>query len=303
MQKIDVVIPVYKSKDSLNSLINSLSEWEEKSSLSVQFIFIEDGGKDGSFETLIELLKQTKLKYSSYRLAQNYGQYTATAVGFHYSTAEFVATIDDDLQHSPYIIDDLFHYLEESNADLVYGVYQKKKHSTFRNFASWILKKIMHIDGINYNETSSFRVMNSSVIKGFKRNITPVYFLEEMLLKNAGIIKSIEVEHLDRVEGKSSYSSTKLFQMAFTMILFHSSIPLKLITRFGLLMSFVFFIIGIYFIYIKMVYNAPLGYTSIIVAIFFSTGLIMLSLGIIGEFIRKIWISQKRLDEVVVLTK
>jgi len=193
--------------------------------------------------------------------------------------------------------------LEDNNSDLVYGVYQKKKHSAFRNFASWMLKRIMHIDGVNYNETSSFRVMNSSVIKGFKRDITPVYFLEEMLIKNAGRIKSIEVEHGNRAEGKSSYSNFKLFQMALTMILFHSSIPLKLITRFGLLMSFVFFVIGVYFIYIKMVYNAPLGYTSIIVAIFFSTGLIMLSLGVIGEFIRKIWISQKRLDEVVVLTK
>lgn len=303
MQKIDVVIPVFKSESSLNSLINSLAEWEEKSALSVQFIFVEDGGKDGSFEVLVELLKQTKLNYSAYRLAQNYGQYTATAVGFHYSTAEIVATIDDDLQHSPSMIDDLFHSLEESNADLVYGVYQKKKHSRFRNFASWMLKKIMHIDGLNYSDTSSFRIMNSSVIKGFKRDVTPVYFLEEMLLKNAGKIKSIEVEHGDRAEGKSSYSNFKLFQMALTMILFHSSVPLKLITRFGLLMSLVFFVIGVYFIYIKMIYNAPLGYTSIIVAIFFSTGLIMLSLGVIGEFVRKIWISQKRLDEVVVLTK
>jgi glycosyltransferase involved in cell wall biosynthesis len=303
MQKIDVVIPVYKSEGSLNSLIEALVEWEKKSSLSVNYIFVEDGGKDGSFEVLIELLKHTKLNYSTFRLAQNYGQYTATAVGFHYSTAEFVATIDDDLQHAPHLIDQLFHSLEDNNSDLVYGVYQKKKHSAFRNFASWMLKRIMHIDGVNYNETSSFRVMNSSVIKGFKRDITPVYFLEEMLIKNAGRIKSIEVEHGNRAEGKSSYSNFKLFQMALTMILFHSSIPLKLITRFGLLMSFVFFVIGVYFIYIKMVYNAPLGYTSIIVAIFFSTGLIMLSLGVIGEFIRKIWISQKRLDEVVVLTK
>ncbi len=303
MQKIDVVIPVYKSEGSLNSLIEALVEWEKKSSLSVNYIFVEDGGKDGSFEVLIELLKHTKLNYSTFRLAQNYGQYTATAVGFHYSTAEFVATIDDDLQHAPHLIDQLFHSLEDNNSDLVYGVYQKKKHSAFRNFASWMLKRIMHIDGVNYNETSSFRVMNSSVIKGFKRDITPVYFLEEMLIKNAGRIKSIELEHGNRAEGKSSYSNFKLFQMALTMILFHSSIPLKLITRFGLLMSFVFFVIGVYFIYIKMVYNAPLGYTSIIVAIFFSTGLIMLSLGVIGEFIRKIWISQKRLDEVVVLTK
>jgi len=105
MQKIDVVIPVYKSEGSLNSLIEALVEWEKKSSLSVNYIFVEDGGKDGSFEVLIELLKHTKLNYSTFRLAQNYGQYTATAVGFHYSTAEFVATIDDDLQHAPHLID------------------------------------------------------------------------------------------------------------------------------------------------------------------------------------------------------
>jgi hypothetical protein len=166
-----------------------------------------------------------------------------------------------------------------------------------------MMKKIMRVDGLDYDQTSSFRIMNASVIRGFKREITPVYFLEELVVKNAGIIKSVEVEHVHRIDGKSSYSSFKLFQMAITMILFHSSIPLKLITRFGLLMSFVFFVFGIYFIYNKMINNVPLGYTSLIVAIFFSTGLIMLSLGIIGEYIRKIWITQKRLDEVIVLTK
>ena len=65
------------------------------------------------FEVLIELLKHTKLNYSTFRLAQNYGQYTATAVGFHYSTAEFVATIDDDLQHAPHLIDQLFPYHDQ----------------------------------------------------------------------------------------------------------------------------------------------------------------------------------------------
>ena len=284
-------------------MIDALVLWEEKTNLALNFIFVEDGGKDGSFETLVDLLKQTKLNYSTFRLAQNYGQYTATAVGFHYSTAEFIATIDDDLQHSPELIDSLLSNLKANNSDLVYGVYQKKKHSIFRNFASALIKRIMHVDGVNYDETSSFRVMNANVVKTFKREVTPVYFLEEILLKNAGKTSCVEIEHENRQNGKSSYSNFKLFRMALKMILFHTSIPLKLITRFGLLMSFVFFIIGMYFIYNKMVNNAPLGYTSIIVAIFFSTGLIMLSLGIIGEYIRKIWISQKRLDEVVVLTK
>lgn len=301
--KLDIVIPVYKSKNSLSLLIKALEDWEQVAPFELHFIFVEDGGKDGTFETLTVELSKTKLDYSTFRLAQNYGQYTATSVGFHYASAPYVATIDDDLQHAPHLITELFATLEQTDADLVYGVYAKKKHSKFRNFASWTLKKIMHADGVNYNETSSLRIMNASVLQSFKHQVTPVYFLEEILLKNAGIVKSIEIEHENRVEGKSSYSNFKLFQMAFTMILFHSSIPLKLITRLGLLMSLIFFVIGVYFIYNKMVNNAPLGYTSLIVAIFFSTGLILLSLGVIGEFIRKIWISQKRLDEVVVLQK
>jgi hypothetical protein len=91
--------------------------------------------------------------------------------------------------------------------------------------------------------------------------------------------------------------------MAIQIMLFHSSIPLKLIIRFGLLLSLAFFGIGCYFIYNKMIHNVPLGFTSLIVAIFFSTGLLLLSLGIIGEYIRKIWISQNQLDQVIVLKK
>lgn len=303
MKEIDVIIPVYKSKSSIRKLVEALTEWEKKSSFSLKFIFVEDGGKDGTFEELQQILNDSDIAFSLYRLAQNYGQYTATAVGFYYSKAEFVATIDDDLQHSPELIEALYQKLELSSSNLVYGVYPKKKHSMFRNFSSWMMKKIMDFEGINYDNTSSFRIMNAAVISPFKNETTPVYFLEEMLIKNAGNISSIEIEHKDRAEGKSSYSGFKLFRVALKMILFHSSIPLKLITRFGVLISLIFFIIGVYFIYNKTVNNVPLGYTSLIVAIFFSTGLIMLSLGIIGEYIRKIWITQKRLDQVVVLTK
>lgn len=303
MKEIDVIIPVYKSKNSIRKLVEALIEWENKSSFSLKFIFVEDGGKDGTFEELKEVLNTSEINYSLYRLAQNYGQYTATAVGFHYSNAELVATIDDDLQHFPELIEKLYKKLESSNSNLVYGVYPKKKHSMFRNFASLMMKKIMDLEGINYDDTSSFRLMNASVISRFKNESTPVYFLEEMLMKNAGNISCVEIEHQQRAVGKSSYSGFKLFRIALKMVLFHSSLPLKLITRFGVLISLIFFIIGLYFIYNKTVNNVPLGFTSLIVAIFFSTGLIMLSLGIIGEYIRKIWISQKKLDQVVVLTK
>jgi glycosyltransferase involved in cell wall biosynthesis len=303
MKELDVIIPVYKSKSSIKALVDSLVAWKNKSDFSLKFIFVEDGGKDGTFEELVNVLGATSLNYSTYRLAQNYGQYTATAVGFNRSTADIVATIDDDLQHSPELIEKMFEEMEKNNSDLVYSIYPKKKHSAFRNFASWMMKRIMHLDGISYDETSSFRLINSSVISRYKNKITPVYFLEETLLRSSGKISSILVEHKDRFDGKSSYSNFKLFRMALKMILFHSSVPLRLITRFGVLISMIFFVVGIYFIYNKMINNVPLGFTSLIVAVFFSTGLIMFSLGIIGEYIRKIWIAQKRLDEVIVLTK
>src|SRR5690606_38946617 len=122
MKELDVIIPVYKSKGAVRPLIDALVTWQNKSDFSLKFIFVEDGGKDGTLEELKDKLVSTSLNYSVYRLAQNHGQYTATAVGFHYSTAAFVATMDDDLQHSPELIETLFENLNKEEADLIYAV-------------------------------------------------------------------------------------------------------------------------------------------------------------------------------------
>lgn len=303
MPDIDIIIPLYRSKANIGPLVARLNEWTVSVDLSVNVIFVDDGGTDGTFELLQQELQHASFEFLSLKLIKNYGQHTATATGFSQSTAKWVATIDDDLQHDPFELNQMLSVLQNENADLVYGIYDKKKHSAVRNLGSFLLKKIFWSEGRDYSAVTSFRLMKSSVITTFKNAAIPVIFIDEYLVENSYIQSFCSVSHSERNEGKSSYSNWKLLKMATGILLFHSSWPLKIITRFGMMMSLVFFVFGCYFIWQKMANDVQLGFTSIIVALFFSTGLILLSLGIIGEYIRRIWIAQHKLDRVIIAEK
>src|SRR5690606_29868314 len=129
---------------------------------------------------------------------------------------------------------------------------------------------------------------------------SPVIFVDVYLLESSGKISTCKVTHAKRAAGESTYSNRKLVKLMIGILLFHSSLPLKLIVRFGLLMSAVFFGLSCYYVYQKLFNDVEMGFTSIIVAIFLSTGLILVSLGIIGEYIRRIWVNQNNLERVII---
>jgi undecaprenyl-phosphate 4-deoxy-4-formamido-L-arabinose transferase len=297
MKDLDIVIPLYNSSKTISQLIVRLNQWIQMNSFSTRIIFVDDASSD---DTLF-LLSNEKIDFDFklIKLAQNYGQHTATAVGLGVATAKLVATIDDDLQHDPFEINKLMDTLVAQNVDLVYGNYLKKKHSISRNLGTYLLQKFLLLFGLNFNNVTSFRLMKSNVAKPFKTNVSKIIFIDDYLKKIASKEASCTVTHFDRLAGTSNYTYWKLMKFSLKIIMYHSSIPLKIITRFGLIMSGIFFILGCLFIYNKMINNVPLGYTSIIVALFFSTGMIMMSLGIIGEYIRKIWISQNNLNQIL----
>lgn len=298
MNELDIVIPLYKSKHNIKSLVERLEEWRKTIDFSFQVIFVVDGCPENSFEQIQETIKEVQVDAQILNLAKNYGQQTATAIGFSVCTAPYVATIDDDLQHDPFQLNILFEKLKDEQADLVYGVYIKKKHSFFRNAGSQLLKRLLYSKTKDYSMVTSFRMMKASTCAKFKNSVSPVLFVDEHLMESANKTSTCLVEHSARSIGKSSYSNWKLFKLATEILLFHSSFPLKMIIRFGFTMSFIFFVVGCYFIWQKLANNVQLGFTSIIVAIFFSAGMILLSLGIIGEYIRKIWVAQNQLDQV-----
>ena len=300
MTLIDVVIPVYQSEITAKSLIERLNNWVNQTSLTPHFIFVNDGSLDKTQQVLKKQLNTTKLSYSIISLAKNYGQHTATAIGFYYCQNNLIATIDDDLQHDPSVIDDMYACMKIHENDLIYGNYMQKKHPSIRNIGTIALQQILKLEGKDYSMVTSCRLMKSSVISVFKTNQRRVFFVDDYLLLGALCVKSCLVEHNERTTGNSGYTIAKLTKMAFTILLLHSTLPLRVISRMGLYMSIVFFVLGCLYIYKKIAFDVEIGFTSLIVAIFFSTGLILFSLGIIGEYIRRIWVSKQNLDMIII---
>lgn len=298
MIKLDIVIPLYNSQAIMPNLITRLNQWNDSIDFNFRVIFVDDG----STEDCSSLIKNCRKKfpYSLIRLNKNYGQHSATAIGLGFCEAPLIATLDDDLQHDPFEITKLINELERSNADIVFASFENKKHNFIRNIGSKLLKFILQLEGVDYSAITSFRLMRKKVASPFKLKRKPIIFLEEYLLNNASSISTCKIAHHNRVEGKSGYTSWNLLKFALKIILFHSSLPLKLIIRLGLITSIVCFFIGCYFIYQKLIYDSHVGYSSIIVSIFFSSGLILMTLGIIGEYIRRIWISQHELDQIII---
>lgn len=304
MKTLDIIIPVYKSKQTLEALIARLNEWvETKSNLKIHVVFIEDGSGDGTYEFLLHLKNRIRFSSEVIRLMRNYGQHTAISTGLSVSESDLVVIMDDDLQHDPFEIDKLIEELKATDADLVYGVYKKKQHNVVRNLSSRVLKRITKSKSVDFSNVTSFKVMRSHVLTTIKLQSSPVIFVDVYLLENAGKLSTCEVAHAKRAAGESTYSNRKLMKLTMGILLFHSSLPLKMIVRFGLMMSLVFFGMSCYYVYQKLFNDVEMGFTSIIVSIFLSTGLILVSLGIIGEYIRRIWVAQNNLERVVIAEK
>ena len=305
MKTIDFVIPLYKSKLTIEPLVDRLNEWTiaNCSNFDLTVIFVEDGSMDGTYDFLLEQKNRMQFKFKAIRLAKNYGQHTAISIGLRNAESELIAVMDDDLQHDPFELEKLIQTMDETQADLVYGAYKAKQHHVARNLSSSLLKRLTKSKKVNYSQVTSFKLMKSAVLSIVKYSQSPVVLVDVYLLEGASKVETCEVNHAKRVAGKSTYSSWKLLKMSLGIILFHTSLPLKFIVQLGIGMSVVFFCLSIYYIYQKLMYDVSVGFTSIIVAIFLSTGLILVSLGIIGEYIRRIWVHQNKLNQVLIAEK
>jgi glycosyltransferase involved in cell wall biosynthesis len=298
MIDLEIVIPLYNSKGILPKLINRLSEWKNASDFSFNVIFVEDGDVISSKNILAKAIPS--FPYRFVRLSKNYGQHTATAIGLSYCEAPLIATIDDDLQHDPFELEKLIACMKETDSDLVFGTFGKKEHSFLRNLGSSVLKFIFSYEKVDYSSITSFRLMRSNVAASFKGNKKPIVFIEEYLLRNARKKSTCIVNHSKREGESSSYSFWGLLKFALKIIVFHSSFLLNFIIRFGILTAVTCFFVGCYFIYKKVVYDSNEGFSALIVSIFFSTGILLMTLGVIGEYIRKMWISQNELDQIMI---
>lgn len=290
--KYTVIVPVYNSQSSLRELFDRLKASFVQIGAEFCVVFIDDNSRDDSWEVVSELKKEYPEQVKAIRLSKNFGQHNAILCGLHFIDGGDVITIDDDLQIPPEEIPKLVKYQKETNADVVYGVFKSKKHSLLRNMGSYLLGKIFQFFASTAGKGSPFRLIKADIAEKLVSTNQSLIFLDEALGWFTERIEFVHVEHHKRKDGSSGYSFFKLLFFTLNLIVSYTSLPLKIMTYFGLISSLVFIGVGIHYIYLKYTYGAELGFTALIVAIFFSASVILFSLGIIGEYIRRLHASQ-----------
>jgi polyisoprenyl-phosphate glycosyltransferase len=284
-----VVIPVFNSSQSLTELWSGILGVFSGMNESFEVVFVDDNSDDDSWDILCKLKEQSPQNITAIRLSRNFGQHNATLCGLGFTKGELVITMDDDLQMPPDEIPALIGRYRETGADLVYGIFGTKSHSAIRNLGSASLKKSAKYLRNSPGEGSSFRFMTAGLVKKILHHRQNFIFLDEVLLWYTDAIAFVEVKHLPRKYKQSGYTFRKLLSLAGNIMLYYTTVPLKMLVFGGFILSLFSLGFGIHFIVKKLIYSVPLGYTSLIVTILFSTSIILFSLGIIGEYLRRIY--------------
>ncbi len=294
MPDYSIVVPVYNSNQSLEPLFRRIDATMKGLNKSFRVIFVDDGSIDSSWEVITGIKRQEPEKVTAVRLARNFGQHNATLCGIARAEGEYIITIDDDLQNPPEEIPKLIKTMQEEDADLVYGIYSKKQHSLMRNVGSAVIrggsKRLFRTRG----QGSSFRLMKSSLAKNLLNHKVNFIYIDELFNWYTSGIAFALVEHHKRPYQKSTYSPRTLISLLSNLVIYYTAVPLRLMVYGGLISSIVSFIVGLVFIYRKVASDVPLGFTALIVAILFSTSVILLSLGVIGEYLSRIYEVQNR---------
>lgn len=290
-----VIVPVFNSEESLEELLEQIKKSFQSFEKTFEVIFVDDCSPDNSWEVLQKLKEDNPGdNIVLIRLTQNFGQHKATYCGMNYAKAEFMITIDDDLQNPPEEIIKLIDKQKEQDSDLVYGVFPEKKHSRIRNTGSRMMKRSTKMIDKGRGKGSSFRLIRKSVAeKSFVQHRHFLY-IDELLLWYTGNVDYVEVKHEMRKYSRSNYSIGKLVAIASGVYMFSTTLPLKLMVYSGLFFSVTSFGLGVYFIIRKIFYKVPLGFTALIVAILFSTSILLLCIGMMSVYLSQIFMAQNK---------
>ncbi len=297
---ITIVVPVYNSVETLCPLFERIQASMKKLAQTFEVLYVEDGGTDESWKELKRIKSLYPNDVNLIRFGRNYGQNAATVCGILHAKGDMVVTIDDDLQTPPEEIEKLLEKFKETDAAVVYGVTPQQNNPLLKRIGSNMIKKIFDwVDGSDIG--SSFRLISPRLKEKLNTNANDKLFLNQVIHWYTDELVKVEVEHEIRTDGKSGYSIFGLIAMALRLIFFYTDFPLRVMTITGLLIAVVCFGLGIYYIYEKLVIGAEAGFASIITAIFFATGIIMVCMSVLGAYISRIYAD--RIKQPVYSTK
>lgn len=279
------VIPVYRGALTIGAVVDAIA------TLSIdgghEVVLVNDGSPDNSAEVCRALTHRTDVPVTLIDLARNFGEHNAVITGLRYARGEYVVTVDDDLQNPIHEAHRLYQHARAGNWDVVYTRYPVKRHAGWRNLGSrfanqvgdWLLDKPKGL------YLSSFRCMSALIVRHVIRYQGPFPYIDGLVLQAAGRIDSIEVEHLPRHQGRSNYTVTRLVRLWLNLFVNFSVKPLRIATIAGLLFTVLGAVGTVAVLLEAMLGRTPPGWASLTAVTLVLSGVQLLILGVIGEYL------------------
>lgn len=284
---ISVVIPVYNS-NVLNDIVDRVERVFAGRMEEHEIVFVDDFSPDPAVWETLERLAARHPSVRAIQLTRNFGQHAATICGLREARGEFVITMDDDLEHSPEEIPKL---LAVRDHDLVVGRFRERQHgpltrasSRIKGVFDWmILGKPKHI------QLTSFRMLSRVVVDGMLAIRTAHPFIPALMLHVTKDVVAVDVDHRRRERGRSSYTFAKRMRLFTDLIIHNSSLVLRLVGQVGLALSAVSFLMAAYIVYRKLAHSiGVMGWASVVTVQLLIGGLLLFSVGIMGEYLVRI---------------
>ena len=288
-RKISICIPVYNGAKTIQNLVHEVRE--KLNFYELEVILVNDGSKDDSESVCIELFKKYDfIKFIALR--KNFGEHNAVMAGLNHCTGSYAVIMDDDFQNPPSEVIKLINKIKDGY-DVVFSRYDKKKHHFFRNIgssfnnivASLLIRKPSGL------YLSSFKAINRFVIDEVIKYSGPYPYIDGLIFRVTNKYATVLVKHEKRGDGKSGYTLTKLVSLWLNMFTNFSILPLRIATLVGFVFAMVGVVTAVYFIIEKTLNpDLPIGWASLIVSVFLIGSIQMFALGMIGEYLGRLFI-------------
>lgn len=288
--RLSIVSPVYRAEQILDELVDRIEKAVLEITDDYEIILVEDAGPDNSWAKIEEIAAKRPC-VKGIKLSRNFGQHYAISAGIDYCNGDWVVVMDCDLQDQP---EEIHKMILEANKgyDIVYGRRYQRKDTFLKKTSSRIFHKVLsYLTGLDFDPTvANFGVYSKKVIANLKHIQDKIRFFPTMIKWVGFKSSSVNIEHASRAEGKTTYSFKKLTKLALDIILANSDKPMRLTVRLGFYVASFAILFGIY-VFLRAIFFgfAVTGYASIIFSIWFLSGLILATLGIVGLYIGKIF--------------
>lgn len=302
MALISVVIPVYKAEACLHELYQRLRKSLESVSPDFECILVEDCGGDRSWEIICELAAADP-RIKGIQFSRNFGQHHGISAGLDHCDGDWVVVMDCDLQDAPEEIPRLYAKAQEG-FDVVLARRGRRQDSAFKRFTSWAFyKTFSYLADIDYDpEVGNFRIISRRVVESCRQMRESLRFFGGMIDWLGFPTAKIDVVHGERFAGESTYTFRKLLRLATDTIIAYSDKPLRLSVKLGFGIAFIAFVLGIGFMLHAYFFGSPiLGWSSLIVSLYFLGGIIIANLGIIGIYLGKAFDESKKRPLYIVM--